>query len=92
MVATISHYLLLDLRANDPSLGDKVSLFVLASRAFGAICDACIGLLSWRPLGASKLESYELEVSFVSKLKYASLEPLLPPQAYSNSCKFILFC
>jgi hypothetical protein len=35
----------------------------------------CFGLLSWWPIGASKPELYELEVSFVSKLKCASLEP-----------------
>jgi hypothetical protein len=75
MVVTISHSLLLDLRANDPSLGDKIPLLVLIFKAFGAICDACLGLLSWRPIGASKPKSSELEVSLVSKLKYASLEP-----------------
>jgi hypothetical protein len=77
MVATISHSLLLDLRANDPSLSDKILLLILTSRAFGAIYDACLGLLLWQPIGASKLKSFELKVSFISKLKFASLEPLI---------------
>jgi hypothetical protein len=77
MVATISHFLLPDLKANDPSLSDKVPLLVLVSRAFSAICDACLGLLSWQPISASKPESFELEVSFISKLKSASLKPLI---------------
>jgi hypothetical protein len=77
MVATISHSLLLDLRANDPSLSDKILLLILTSRAFGAIYDACLGLLLWQPIGASKLKSFELKVSFISKLKFASLKPLI---------------